>query len=52
MSDGRQAFIVNLHSGGRIPATGGPRVHADALRVRNKRFPQKAEQLSASTDNL
>ena len=52
MSDDRQAFMVNLHSGGRILATGAPRVHAEEVCVLNKRFPQIAEQLSASTDNL
>ncbi len=52
MSDDRHAFTVNLHSGGRILATGAPRVHAEEVSVLNKGFPQKAEQLSASTDNL
>jgi hypothetical protein len=52
VSDDRHAFTVNLHSGGRILTTGAPRVHAEEVSVLNKGFPQKAEQLSASTDNL
>jgi len=52
VSDDRHAFTVNLHSGGRILATGDPRSHAEEVSVLNKGFPQKAEQLSASTDNL
>lgn len=42
---------LNLLSGGQILAAGDPRVHAEALSVLNERFPQKAEQLSASNDN-
>ena len=52
MSDDREAFTVKLHSGGRILATGDPRSHAEEVSVLKKRFPQKAEKLSASTDNL